>query len=140
MTRKNMAEQVFQDALNAIKESQSDLEKAISGYTSGISNKPLIDIIDDVDNLIIKADLPGFRKEDINIDIGDYTLEIIAKYYEEEPIEGTVYLKRERKYGQLRRVIELPERIKSDFTQATFNDGVLQIVLPKLEKSEVNIE
>lgn len=140
MTRRNMAEQVFQDALNTIKESQSDLEKTISGYTSGMTKKPLIDIIEDDDNLIVRADLPGFQKENIKIDMGDYTLEIIALYLEETLEDGSSYIKKERNYGKISRVIELPEKIKADLAQASFNNGVLQIIIPKLDKTVVDIE
>jgi HSP20 family protein len=140
MTRRNMAEQVFQDAINTIRESQSELEKTISGYTGGMSNKPLVDVIEDDNNLIVKADLPGFQKENINIDMGDYTLDIIA-IYQEDPLEdGSSYIKKERKYDEIRRVIELPVKIKADLAHASFNNGVLQIILPKLDKTVVDVE
>jgi HSP20 family protein len=140
MTRRNMAEQVFQDAINTIRESQSELEKTISGYTGGISNKPLVDVIEDGNSLIVRADLPGFQKENINIDMGDYTLEIIALYQEDPLEDGSSYIKRERKYDEIRRLIELPEKIKADLAQASFNNGVLQIILPKLDKTVVDVE
>lgn len=138
MTRRNMAEQFFQDAFNTIRESQSDLEKTISGYSSG-ANKPLVDIIENAENLIIKADLPGFKKENIQIDIGDYTLEIIALYQEDTPDGESSYLKKERTYGEIRRVLDLPEKIKGDLAQASFENGVLQIILPKMERTVVDI-
>ena len=140
MTRKNMAEQFFQDALNTIKESQSELEKGISGYTSGFSNKPLVDIIEDNNSLIVKADLPGFKKENIKVDIGDFTLEIIAHYEGEFLDDGAYYFKNERKYGEIRRVLELPSKIKAELAQASFKEGVLEIILPKIDKTEVNID
>jgi HSP20 family protein len=140
MTRRNMAEQVFQDAINTIRESQSELEKTISGYTGGMLNKPLVDVLEDDNNLIVRADLPGFQKENISIDMGDYTLEIIALYQEDPLEDGTSYIKKERKYDEIKRVIELPEKIKADLAQATFNNGVLQIILPKLDKTVVDVE
>lgn len=140
MTRRNMAEQVFQDAINTIRESQSELEKTISGYTGGILNKPLVDVLEDDNNLIVRADLPGFQKENISIDMGDYTLEIVALYQEDPLEDGSSYIKKERKYDEIRRVIELPEKIKADLAQATFNNGVLQIILPKLDKTVVDVE
>ncbi|MDD1775238.1 MAG: Hsp20/alpha crystallin family protein [Methanobacterium sp.] len=140
MTRRNMAEQVFQDAINTIRESQSELEKTISGYTGGILNKPLVDVLEDDNNLIVRADLPGFQKENISIDMGDYTLEIVALYQEDPLEDGSSYIKKERKYDEIKRVIELPEKIKADLAQATFNNGVLQIILPKLDKTIVDVE
>ncbi len=140
MTRRNIAEQVFNDTINAIRESQSDLEKTISGYTSGISGKPLVDVIDDGDNIIVKADLPGFQKENIKIDISDAALEIIALFQEEVLEGGASYIKRERKYDEIQRIVELPAKIKIDYAKAAFENGVLQVTLPKLEKTEVKVE
>lgn len=136
MTKRNVAEGMFNDALNTIRESQNDLEKTISGYTSGFG-KPLIDIIENSAEVIVKADLPGFKKENIKIDISDYILEIKALYQEEALDEGSDYIKKERKYGEIKRIIELPAKIKIDYAKAEFADGVLQITLPKLEKPEV---
>lgn len=140
MAKKNMAEKFFDDALNAIKESQSDLEKSISSYTSGFGGKPPIDILEDDLNIIVKADLPGFLRENIKIDISDDVLEISALFLEEILYEGAYYVKRERNNREIKRVIELPARIKIDSANATFTDGVLQVTLPKLGKTGVNVD
>lgn len=140
MTRRDVAEQVFNDVINAIKDSQSDLEKTISGYASGISGKPLVDVIDHGDNIIVKADLPGFLKENIKIDISDDFLEIIALFQEEALEEGASYFKRERRYNEIRRIIDLPTKIQIDGANAEYENGILQITLPKSEKTEVKVE
>ena len=144
MTKRNLAEQMFNDAINTIRESQNDLEKTISGYTSGFG-KPLVDIIENSAEIIVKADLPGFKKENIRIDISDYILELTALHQEEALEEGSEYIKKERKYGEIKRMIELPAKIKIDYVKAEFADGVLQITLPKLEipeaeKTEVKVD
>lgn len=140
MAKKNMAEKFFDDALNAIKESQNDLEKSISSYTSGFGNKPPIDMLEDDLNIIVKVDLPGFLKENIKIDISDDALEINALFLEEILHEGAYYVKRERNNREIRRVIELPASIKIDSANATFTDGVLQVTLPKLGRTGVNVD
>lgn len=140
MTRRDVAEQVFNDVINTIKDSQSDLEKTVSGYATGITGKPLVDIIDSGDNIIVKADLPGFLKENIRIDMSDYALDIIAVFEEETLEEGDSYIKRERRYNEIKRTVELPVKIKADYASAEFANGVLQITLPKLEKTEVKVE
>jgi HSP20 family protein len=140
MARRDMAEQFFNNALNAIKESQSDLERSVSGYASGFSRKPPLDIIEDDLNITVKADLPGFRKENVMINISDAVLEITALFVEDPLPDGAYYLKNERQYNEINRVVELPAKIKINSASAEFTDGVLQITLPKLEKTGVNID
>lgn len=140
MTRREIAEQVFNDVFSAIKDSQSDLEKTISGYASGIIGKTLVDIIDQGDNIIVKADLPGFKKENIKIDVSDDILEINALFEEETLEEGSNYVRRERRYNEIKRVVELPTKINIDHANAEFENGVLQITLPKSGKTKVNVE
>lgn len=140
MTRRDVAEQVFNDVFNAIKESQSDLEKTISGYASGIIGKTLVDVIDQGDNVIVKANLPGFKKENIKINVSDDILEIIALFEEDTLEEGATYVRRERRYEEVKRVVELPTKINIDHASAEFENGVLQITLPKSGKTNVNLE
>jgi HSP20 family protein len=140
MTRRDVAEQVFNDVFSAIKESQSDLEKTISGYASGIIGKTLVDVIDQGDNIIVKADLPGFKKDNIKIEVGHETLEIIALFEDEALEEGATYVRRERRYTEVKRVVELPALITIDQANAELENGVLQITLPKSGKTKVNVE
>lgn len=127
---------MFNDALNTIRDSQSDLEKTISIYTSGISGRPLVDIIENAKDITVITDLPGFKKENIKIDIGETTLEINAEFQEEKLQEGSTYVKRERKYDEIQRLIDLPARIKIDSAKAEFENGILKVTLPKQEQEE----
>lgn len=135
MSRRNTAEQMFNDIIGTIKESQNDLEKTISGYASG-SNKLLIDIIEDNNNIIVKTDIPGVIKENIKIDITEETLEIIANFKDEVLTEGANYIKRERRFDVLKRLVTLPAKIIIDDATAGFENGVLTVTLPKIEKKE----
>ncbi len=140
MSRREIAEQVFNDIFSAIKDSQSDLEKTISGYASGIIGKTLVDVIDQGDHIIVKADLPGFKKENIKIDVSDDVLEINALFEEDTLEEGSNYVRRERRYNEVKRVVELPTKINIDHASAEFENGVLQITLPKSGKTKVSVE
>ena len=126
---------MFNDIIGTIKESQNDLEKTISGYASG-SNKLLIDIIEDNNNIIVKTDIPGVIKENIKIDITEETLEIIANFKDEVLTEGANYIKRERRFDVLKRLVTLPSKIIIDDATAGFENGVLTVTLPKIEKKE----
>ena len=136
MTRRKMAEQMFNDVMNALKDSQNDLERTISGYTSGSSDRIPVDVIEGVNEIIVKADLPGLRKEDIKIDISEYNLEISGQFQEEMLIEGANYVKRERRYGEIERMVDLPAKIRIDNAKAGFENGVLKVILPKMEIME----
>ena len=140
MTRRDVAEQVFNDVFSAIKESQTDLEKTVSGYASGIIGKTLVDIIDQGNVIIVKADLPGFKKENIKIELGSNNLEIIALFDDDTVEKGSNYVRRERRYTKIKRVVELPTTIIIDQANAELKNGVLQITLPKLGKTKVNVE
>jgi len=140
MTRRNVAEQVFNDVFSAIKESQTDLEKTVSGYASGIIGKTLVDVIDQGNVIIVKADLPGFKKENIKIELGSNNLEIIALFDEDALEKGANYVRRERRYSEVKRAVELPTSIIIDQANAELENGVLQITLPKLGRTEVNVE
>lgn len=140
MSRKDAAEQMFNNAISAIKDSQNDFEKTISGYASGITSKPLVDIIDHGNYFVVKVDLPGYHKENIQIDVSDAILEITAIFQEDELEKGASYVKKERKYTEVRRVLELPSKVKIDYATASFENGILQVTLPKLVKTEVKVE
>ena len=140
MTRRNMAEQMFNDVMNTIRDSQSDLENTISRFTSGGASTglagPLADLIEDQENILVKIDLPGVKKENIKIDITDQTLLILAQQEEEVLWEGARYVERERKLGKTERTIALPAKIRIEDAIAAFEDGVLTVTLPKIEKKE----
>ncbi|SCG85260.1 Hsp20/alpha crystallin family protein [Methanobacterium congolense] len=136
MKRRGVAEQMFNDMVGTIREKQEELEKAVADYTSNVPAKPVMDVIEDDENIIVKTDLPGVKKEDIKIDITEDTLEITANFEEETEVEDVNYLRRERRYGEARRLMKLPAKILMNDSTAKFENGVLTVTLPKLEKSE----
>ena len=69
----------------------------------------------------------------MKIDLTEDTLEISAQFNEE--FEGTNYVRKERQYGEVNRIISLPSKIKLNESSAEFENGVLTIVLPKLENN-----
>jgi len=92
---------------------------------------PQIDVIERGDNLVVRADLPGLRKEDVNIDVQDDSLTIQGERREEhEDTREGVFLS-ERSYGRFFRSIPLPEGVNPDDVNAKFSDGVLEITMPR---------
>lgn len=93
------------------------------------------DIIDKGDKYQLKADMPGFNKEDINIDVQGDQLTISAEHKEEANEDKKGFVRRERRYGALSRSFDI-EGIDADRITASYKNGVLQLDLPKVEKSQ----
>ena len=136
MKRRYVAEQMFNDMVDTIREKQDGLERAISDYTSKVPEKLIMDVMEDDENIIVKIDIPGVKKDDIKIDITEDSLGVMAKFKRELEVEDVNYIKRERKHGEANRIIVLPAKIMMDETTAKFENGVLTVTLPKLEKKE----
>lgn len=92
---------------------------------------PVVDISEEKDRLIVKADIPGLKKEDIQATLHDNTLTLRGEKKESEDTAQKGYLRRERFYGTFERVIELPAVVDEAKVKATYKDGVLELVLPK---------
>ena len=88
------------------------------------------DIIDNGDGFTLNAELPGFKKEDIKINIEKDLLTISAERKSEEKEDEPNYVRKERFYGSYSRCFDL-KGIDTDKIEASYNDGVLSLVLPK---------
>lgn len=95
-----------------------------------------IEVADKDKEFDIKAELPGIKKEDLDIDIEDNYLKINAKKMDETNEEDKNYKHSEFSYGEFSRIIQLPEEIDIDKTEAKLENGVLRIVAPKKHKEK----
>lgn len=86
------------------------------------------------DAYYVDLDLPGVKKEDVKVEINDNVLTVSGKRNVKEEFKNDDYYKVESKYGEFVRKIMLPENIDVDSIQAELENGVLEIVIPKLEK------
>jgi HSP20 family protein len=77
----------------------------------------------------VRADLPGLKKEDVNIELTDDSLAIEGERREEREEDREGYYRSERTYGSFHRVVPLPEGAIPETAKATFNNGVLEVVL-----------
>ncbi|MFU0824151.1 heat shock protein Hsp18 [Clostridium sp.] len=96
-----------------------------------------VDLKETDENYLVEADLPGIKKEAIDIDFSNNYLTISAKRDESLEDKNENYVRRERHYGELKRSFYIDNVDESKIT-ATFNDGVLKITLPKLNKGKQN--
>lgn len=107
---------------------------------SGISTfKPSVSTREGEFAYHIEVDLPGVKKEDIHIDVKDNQLVISGERSFKEERKEKDYYKVESSYGKFQRTFALPENVDIENIEASSNDGVLEVVLPKLkiEKAEV---
>ncbi len=95
--------------------------------------KPFIDLVETDKEVIATVEMPGLDKEDIKINLTEDNLEISAetKYEEEKKEKGYMY--KERRSGSYYRMISLPSSIDYDNSKASYNNGILQITMPKTE-------
>jgi HSP20 family protein len=97
---------------------------------------PTVDIFDEGDNLVVKAELPGIKKEDIDISITDHTVKITGEKKREEKVEKKDYYWEERSYGSFTRSFQVPAEVQTDKVKANFKDGVLEIRMPKTPEAK----
>jgi HSP20 family protein len=92
-----------------------------------------VDIKETDENYLMAADLPGIKKEDINIEFNNNYLTISAKRNDSMEDKNENYVRRERRYGEFKRSFYI-DNVDESKISASFNDGVLKIVLPKINK------
>jgi HSP20 family protein len=90
---------------------------------------PAIDVIQRDEDLVIRAELPGARPEDVDVTVQNGVLTISGKREEEKEEERGGYLVRERSYGSFRRSLQLPEDVDEDKINARFENGVLEVTI-----------
>ncbi len=99
-----------------------------------------IEVTDKGKEFDIRAELPGIKKEDLDIDIEANYLRICAKKFDETKEEDKNYKHSEFSYGEFARTIQLPEEVDIEKTEAKLEHGVLKIVAPKMHKEKEQVK
>jgi len=97
-----------------------------------------IDVYQTENEVIVKATIPGVKPEEVDVSIADNTLTIKGETRAAEKIEHKDYLYQEHRYGTFCRSVALPSGLKTDKTEATFEDGILTLTIPKAEEIKPN--
>lgn len=97
---------------------------------------PKVDIFEEGDNFVVKAEIPGMKKEDIEVNLTDDMVTISGEKKQEEKVEKKDYYRLERSYGSFTRSFRLPKEVQTDKAKATFKDGVLEVKVPKTEEAK----
>lgn len=96
---------------------------------------PKLDMVESENGFEVKVDLPGIKPDQVHVDLKRGALWISGEIQEEREEEGKTYHRLERRRGEFQRVLPLPENVNEEGIEATFEDGVLTIVVPKTEEA-----
>jgi HSP20 family protein len=102
----------------------------LSGWT------PALDMHEDKDNIVVQAELPGMKREEIDVSLHDGSLSISGERKREEKHEDAEVYREERFVGRFQRTVTLPTAVAVDKIKAQYKDGVLTITLPKSEEAK----
>ena len=105
-------------------------------YSSGEVWYPPVDILESKEAYLIRAELPGMKREDFNLELKDSTLTLSGERKFEEAADGVDYHRVERVAGKFSRAFYLPQTVKQDGIKATYRDGILEVSVPKAEEAK----
>jgi HSP20 family protein len=115
----------------------NDFDKSVSEArgreSSEIVVAPACDVQEDEKGYLLSFDLPGFKKEDVNIEVSGNRISVSGKRSREASSKEAKYHRVERNYGEFRRVFTLPENARGDSIEAHYENGVLHLLVPKAE-------
>jgi len=95
---------------------------------------PAVDVFEKEDRFVVKAELPGMKEEDIDVSVIGDTLSIKGEKKTETEIKDENYYRCERSYGSFYRSIPIPSNVDANKIEASFEDGILEVALPKSAK------
>ena len=118
---------------------QSEVNRVFDAFFGGAGNGgtrarrwvPAMDLVETEDHLVLRADLPGLRKDDVNIEIKDGALTVSGERRAEHEEKSEGFYRIERAFGGFSRSLTLPDGIAADKVDASFDNGVLEVRIPK---------
>jgi HSP20 family protein len=125
----------IQDRMNRLFEQTLSRSRGEEGVTA-TTWTPAVDIYETADTIVMKAELPGVAREDIQIQIDGNTLTLKGERRFARDVQEESYLRIERAYGSFHRSFALPATVQQENVRAVLKDGVLELMLPKAEDSK----
>ena len=102
----------------------------------GNNSYPKVDVKDHLDSITIEAEIPGLTKDDVSVDLEERVLTISGNKREEKDNENTRYIRKELKRSSFKRSFKLGDNLKVSDIKADFNNGLLNVTVPKREKEQ----
>jgi len=124
--------------LDPFEQLQTELDRMLDaafGQAGPSRLYPSVNVFDVGDAYVVKAEVPGVSPDKIAIDVEDGTVTLRGERTLSEPNREAAYHRRERGWGQFRRVVRIPGRLASDEAKAEYRDGVLTVRLPKAKEA-----
>jgi HSP20 family protein len=103
---------------------------------SEFSWSPVVDVSETSDEVVVKAEMPGMSKDDIDISVEDSQLILSGEKRQEQEEKDASYYRVERSYGSFRRIFTLPARVDVAAVKASYQDGILTVRVPKAEAAK----
>jgi HSP20 family protein len=113
---------------------QDELDRLFESPLTGWA--PALDVHEDKDSFVVRTELPGLKREDIEVSLHEDALLISGERKAEAKPEGVEVHRQERYYGKFQRVLTLPTPVAADKVKAQYKDGVLTVTLPKVEEAK----
>ncbi|HWL52269.1 MAG TPA: Hsp20/alpha crystallin family protein [Chthoniobacteraceae bacterium] len=126
--------------LESLREEMNRLFDGTSGFarSGGLISgwNPLLDVTQDKENIYVKAELPGLKKDEINLSLHEGVLTLSGERHEESKKEDEKIFREERTFGRFSRSVTLPSMVDPEGIKATYRDGILTVELPKAEEAK----
>jgi len=133
------------EPMTEIRRLQEDMDRLLERFMKPFSTLtwpvseaagPPVDVYEKDGNVVVKAELPGLKKEDIEVTATEDSISLRGEFKREEEVKKEGFYRRERREGKFYRTIPMPAPIKPDQVKASFKDGILEITAPEVEEAK----
>jgi HSP20 family protein len=120
------------DPFAELSELRGHFDRMFDEYTGGRerARTPAIDVVRDNGNLVVRADIPGIKPEEVKIEVEDDILTVSGEHEEHKEEKDKHYVRRERRYGSFSRSMALPSGVEANSIKAKTHDGVVEVTIP----------
>jgi len=130
------------DPIRELDSLQGDMNHLFDRFFEGRGSKantrwiPAMDLVETEDHLVLRGDLPGLTEDDVEIEIKDNVLTVSGERKADNEETNGGFYRVERSFGRFSRSLTLPRRIDADKVEAKFDNGVLEVRIPKPEETK----
>ena len=126
----------FRDIDNISREMSNFFDFSPLKFLGGMSS-PRVDVYQTENDVVVKAEIPGVSKEDLNLYIDENSIRLSGETKRDKEYKNEDMYRTERYYGRFSRTIPLPVEVKAEHAKAEYKDGILSIIVPKVETTKM---